>query len=108
MRSWNRTTTDSHFPSETIEEIWMKAEKVKGVDSDNRRKDFCGAWIDKDQFGVCVEGGMGWEIDHILPIALGGQDNLSNLQPLHWQNNRAKGDKLPGEWECAIFNALFK
>lgn len=34
----------------------------------------------------------GWEIDHIKPVSKGGTDNLSNLQPLQWGNNRKKGD----------------
>ena len=31
----------------------------------------------------------------------GGNDGLSNLQPLQWQNNRAKSDNGPGQWTCA-------
>ena len=37
----------------------------------------------------------GWEIDHIVPVALGGKDDLSNLQPLQWENNRRK-DEIQG------------
>ena len=40
----------------------------------------------------------GWEIDHIEPVALGGGDELTNLQPLNWQNNVKKGDQYP--WNC--------
>ena len=25
----------------------------------------------------------------------GGSDNIKNLQPLHWKENRSKGDKYP-------------
>ena len=37
----------------------------------------------------------GWEIDHIKPLSKGGTDDLSNLQPLQWENNAKKGDSYP-------------
>ena len=37
----------------------------------------------------------GWEIDHILLKSKGGQDHLTSLQPLHWENNRKKSDDFP-------------
>jgi 5-methylcytosine-specific restriction endonuclease McrA len=35
---------------------------------------------------------FGWEVDHIRAVANGGSDDLDNLQPLQWENNRKKGD----------------
>jgi 5-methylcytosine-specific restriction endonuclease McrA len=48
-----------------------------------------------------INSQYGWEIDHIVPVAKGGSDELYNLQPLQWQNNRHKGDDHP-QWSCAI------
>jgi hypothetical protein len=44
---------------------------------------------------------MGWEIDHIFPQSLGGSDDLTNLQPLHWRANVAKSD-------MSFLSGLFK
>ena len=33
----------------------------------------------------------GWEIDHIIPIAVGGSDSINNLRALHWEANARKG-----------------
>ncbi len=41
----------------------------------------------------------GWEVDHEKPVARGGSDDLSNLQPLQWDNNRKKSDAYP--WSCS-------
>jgi CRISPR/Cas system Type II protein with McrA/HNH and RuvC-like nuclease domain len=36
----------------------------------------------------------GWDVDHILPQALGGMDDVSNLQITHIETNESKGDKI--------------
>ena len=74
-------------------EVWNKGRIVSGYDPAVHRQDICGAWMQYDQHGK--EGEYGWEIDHIRPRAHGGLTVISNLQPLWWRNNRAKGDTYP-------------
>lgn len=77
-----------------INEIWQKGAEVPGYNSDIFRQDSCGAWIMKNQFGK--ETKFGWEIDHILPVSKGGNDDLVNLRPMHYLNNRSKGEDYLG------------
>ncbi len=99
--TYGRTVLNESFSNALVLSVWRKGSIVPGVDPTASRKDSCGAWIDWNQYGVTTENGTGWEIDHINPVANGGSDDLLNLQPLQWQNNRAKGDNLPGKWRCA-------
>jgi hypothetical protein len=98
VRDFGKTIANREFSAYIVEAVWRKGTVVLGVDPAIRRKDACGAWIDRDQYGVAVENGTGWEIDHVFAAARGGSDNLGNLQPLQWQNNRAKADHVPGQW----------
>jgi hypothetical protein len=102
MRSNSTTRDGSGFSQQTINAVWSKAQIVPGHDNNVQRKDKCGAWIRKDQYGDTSENGSGWEIDHIVPVYKGGSDDLSNLQPLQWKNNREKGDSSEGQWTCAV------
>lgn len=61
------------------------------------RWDICGKPMKYSEHGN-TNSDWGWEIDHIKPTALDGSDDLENLQPLQWENNRKKGDTYP--WTC--------
>ena len=81
-----------------ILKVWEKAIPVMNQDSAYVRKDECGAWIVFDDYGN-RNSEYGWEIAHIIPAVHGGTDDLSNLQPLQWENNLAKGD---GKMVCKV------
>jgi len=98
-RNRNTKGDASPFDQATIDAVWRKAQELSGYDPNDYRKDSCGALIRKASYGTT--GDYGWEIDHDKPVAKGGTDDLSNLKPLHWENNRGKGDNWP-TWTCTI------
>ncbi|HIF9519421.1 TPA: HNH endonuclease [Photobacterium damselae] len=80
------------WTEETKNAVWNKAQKSSAENEKKGfRKDQCGAWIKKEQYGN-RNSKHGWEIDHITPQSQDGKDNLSNLRPLHWKNNAARQD----------------
>lgn len=82
------------FDDKTIQNVWEKATKVEGFDPDMFRKDPCGAWIVFNKYGL-RDNPYGWEIDHVYPVVMGGDDDLRNLRAMHWRNNASKGDDYP-------------
>ena len=99
MRDWNTDQRGRPFSDDIKRAVWGKASIIPGVDSNVVRQDPCGARIYRSEYGKRVEGG--WEIDHIRPVGLGGGDELSNLQAMHWENNRAKVDNYP-RYDCKV------
>lgn len=67
----------SNVSTYTILHIWEKAISVPGYDPDIWRKDFAGAWIRKDSYGMQTK--YGWEVDHLRPLSKGGDNNEDNL-----------------------------
>ncbi len=80
-----------------LRNVWRKGKVVPGRDPEVWRKDICGDLIKYDEHAN-TDSLYGWEVDHIKPEALGGTDDLDNLQPLQWYNNRRKADTYP--WRC--------
>ena len=81
------------FSDILIEDIWNKASIVEGYLPEKWRKDFAGAWIQRDEYGRSSE--YGWDICHLVPIDRGGTDDLANLLPIHWQNHHSKDKDYP-------------
>ena len=91
----------SCYTKEELDEIWLKGCEVDGLDASVYRKDVVGALMRRDRYGK--EGNLGWEVDHILPIARLKEckvpevrwNDMVNLRPLNAKNNVAKGDDYP-------------
>ena len=98
-RQTNTNTAGGPFSQATINAVWNKGQIVSGQDPTIYRKDSCGVWMAKAHYGTT--GDYGWEVDHVKPVARGGTDDVNNLQPLQWRNNRHKADNYPN-WTCAI------
>lgn len=80
-----------HLPEKILRSIWEKASIISGMDPKFYRKDRFGFLMYKPSYGKT--SAMGWEVDHVKPKSKGGNDNLSNLQPLFWWCNRSKSNK---------------
>ena len=79
--------------------VWALGRTIANFDSAIWRHDLCGKVMKYSEHGNSGSE-HGWEIDHILPRALGGETTWENLEPLNWSTNRFKGDNYP--WSCPV------
>ena len=89
----------ANFSQDIINKVWEKGFSIEGYDAAKFRHDTCGAWMQKNKYGS--EENLGWAIDHVYPLSKGGKNDLENLRPMNWQNNRSKADNYPS-YQCAI------
>lgn len=90
------------FNDQLLSQIWDRAQRVDGYDESKFRKDACGAWIIRDQYGN-PDSPFGWEVDHIYPesklrdknVPEDLIDNPLNLRPLNCKNNLSKSADYP-------------
>ena len=89
----------ANFSEDKIKQTWEKGVSVEGYDNTKFRKDVCGAWMQRDKYET--EEIHGWKINHIYPVSKGGTDDIVNLRPMHWENDRSKQDDYPS-YSCAV------
>lgn len=86
------------FSDEKVQRVWEKATIVANNDPNVWRKDRCDAWIHRNTYGENARNSeYGWEVHHVNP---NGNDDLTNLLPLQWENNMATADT--GNIVCAV------
>ena len=74
---------------------WARTSPVSGqLNSWEFRKDCLGNLVRYADYGN-RHSPFGWELDCIVPRAMGGSTDAENLQALHWRANAARSENLP-------------
>jgi hypothetical protein len=56
------------FSAAEVQAVWNKGTAVSGYDASRWRKDACGAWMDRLEYGN-TDSKQGWEVDHFNPFS---------------------------------------
>lgn len=105
LRNRGTTRSGGQFAGLQKATVWLNATVIPGKDISLWRQDPCGAHMYWYDYGK-TDSLYGWEVDHIVPVAHGGTDALSNLQALHWKNNRSKADSAGGNYCVVTYKAI--
>jgi hypothetical protein len=84
--------------------VWKKGKKINGYDPNEWRKDIYDNIINYNDHGKTTK--YGWEIDHYIPKAKNGSDNITNLHPVQYSKNRKMGIKMNSKDKLNWFTAL--
>jgi len=84
--------------------VWKKGEKISGLDSNIWRNDIFGNKINYNEHGKVTK--YGWDIDHYIPKAKGGSNDISNLFAVHYIQNRSMGMSMNQKDKMFWFRAL--
>ncbi len=84
----NRDSSGKPFDESVVEAVWNKA--PVSPEHPPLRVDPYGALIWRGGYGN-TNSRFGWEIGRKNPLANGSSDDLTNLQPLQWENARRNG-----------------
>lgn len=83
------------FSEEVIQQVWEKGRAVNDRDSNEWRKDECGAWIHRSNYGSSTHE-FGWTIKNVVA---GGEDTVQNYRPFHREN---EFNRNTGEAHCKV------
>ena len=75
--------------------VWSMCRTIPGYDPSIWRMDCNDAVIRWSDHGN-RQSDYGWEVDHIIPVVVGGGDHAMNLRALHWRTNATAGGVLGG------------
>ncbi len=77
----------------TTEELKLAASaNLSSILGSPYKRDCDGRFILFEEYGLLTT--YGWEVDHIIPVRLGGLTFPANVRARHWQGNRSAGGLL--------------